>query len=130
MIHPLPDKFQTGFRNYVGIVGLESSVRYLEKYGIQNIRDKNQYLSTLLRDELSKLPNVVLYGPDNPNHRTSIISFNIKRIKAQEVVDKLEKQNIILALREIMEEKIVRASPHFFNTESEILQVIDAIKKL
>ena len=126
----LPDKFQTGFRNYVGVVGLESSVRYLEKFGIQNIRDKNQYLSTLLREELSKLPNVVLYGPDDPNHRTSIISFNIKRIKAQEVIDKLEKQNIILALREIMEEKIVRASPHFFNTESEILQVIDAIKKL
>ncbi len=42
----------------------------------------------------------------------------------------LEKQGIILAVREIMEKKIVRASPHFFNTESEMLQVIDAIKKL
>ena len=46
------------------------------------------------------------------------------------IVDKLEKQNIVLAVREIMEKKIVRASPHFFNTESEMLQVIDAIKKL
>ena len=29
-----------------------------------------------------------------------------------------------------MEQKIIRVSPHFFNTESEILQVIDAIKNL
>ena len=126
----LPDKFQTGFRNYVGIVGLESSAMYLDKFGIQNIREKNQYLSTTLREELSKLPNVVLYGPEDSNNRTSIVSFNIKGIDAKDVVDRLEKQNIVLAVREIVDEKIVRASPHFFNTEPEIIQVIDAIKRL
>ena len=126
----LPDKFQTGFRNYVGIVGLESSARYLDKFGIQNIREKNQYLSTAFREELLKLPSVVLYGPEDSNDRTSIVSFNIKGIPAQDVVDRLEKQNVVLAVREIVDEKIVRASPHFFNTEPEIIQVIDAIKKL
>ena len=126
----MPDKFQTGFRNYVGIVGLESSVNYLLKFGLKNIHKKNQYLSNLFREELSKIKNIVLYGPKNPNNRTSIVSFNIKGINSQELVDKLEKQNIILSVREILDTKIVRASPHFFNTESEILQVIDAIKKL
>ena len=126
----LPDKFQTGFRNYVGIVGLESSARYLDKFGIQNIREKNQYLSNILREELSKLPQIILYGPDDSDNRTSIVSFNIKGINAQDIVDRLEKQNIVLAVREIIDEKIVRASPHFFNTESEILQVIEALKKL
>ena len=126
----LPDKFQTGFRNYVGIVGLESSVKYLLNFGMQNIRKKNQYLSNLFREELEKIPKIVLYGPEDPNERTSIISFNIKGLDSQKIVDKLEKQNIILAVREIMEQKIVRVSPHFFNTDSEMLQVIDAIKKL
>jgi len=126
----LPDKFQTGFRNYVGIVGLESSIRYLLNFGMKNIREKNQYLSNLFREELSKIPNVILYGPEDPNDRTSIVSFNIDGFDSQEIVDKLEKQDIILAVREIMEKKIVRASPHFFNTESEMLLVIDAIKKL
>ena len=126
----LPDKFQTGFRNYVGIVGLESSVNYLLKFGMKNIHKKNQYLSNLFRDELSKIPNIILYGPDEQDDRTSIVSFNIKGFDSQEIVDKLEKQNIILAVREIMEQKIVRASPHFFNTESQMLQVVDAIKKL
>ncbi|MFB5610113.1 MAG: aminotransferase class V-fold PLP-dependent enzyme [Nitrosarchaeum sp.] len=126
----LPDKFQTGFRNYVGIVGLESSANYLLNFGLDNIRKKNQYLSNLFREELSKIPNIILYGPEDPNHRTSIVSFNISGLDAEKIVEKLEKQNIILALREIIDKKIVRASPHFFNTESEILQVIDAIKKL
>ncbi len=126
----LPDKFQTGFRNYVGIVGLESSVSYLLNFGLKNIHKKNQYLSNLFREELSKIPNVILYGPEDPNDRTSIVSFNIDGFDSQKIVDKLEKQDIILAVREIMEKKIVRASPHFFNTESEMLQVIDAIKKL
>jgi cysteine desulfurase/selenocysteine lyase len=126
----LPDKFQTGFRNYVGMVGLESSVNYLLNFGMTNIRKKNQYLSNLFREELSKIPNIILYGPEDPNKRTSIVSFNIKGFDSQDIVNKLEKQNIILAVREILERKIIRASPHFFNTESEILQVIDAIKKL
>ena len=126
----LPDKFQTGFRNYVGIVGLESSANYLLNFGMKNIHKKNQYLSNLLRDELLKIPNIILYGPDDQDDRTSIVSFNIKGFDSQKIVDKLEKQNIILAVREIMQKKIVRASPHFFNTESQILQVIDAIKKL
>jgi len=126
----LPDKFQTGFRNYVGIVGLESSANYLLNFGIKNIRAKNQYISNILRDELSKIPNITLYGPEDPDVRTSIVSFNIDGFDSQEVVDKLEKQNIILAVREIMETKIVRISPHFFNNESQILKVVDAIKKL
>ena len=126
----LPDKFQTGFRNYVGIVGLESSLRYLLEFGIKNIQDKNTHLSTILRDELSKINKVILYGPEDPKKRTSIVSFNIEGFDPQEVVDKLEKQNIILAVREILDRKIVRASPHFFNSESQILQVVDAIKKL
>ena len=126
----LPDKFQTGFRNYVGIVGLESSAKYLLNFGMKNIRQKNQKLSSLFREEISKIPNVILYGPEDPNDRTSIVSFNISGIDSQEIVDRLEKQNIILATREIMEKKIVRASPHFFNAESEILTVIDALRKL
>ena len=126
----LPDKFQTGFRNYVGIVGLESSVKYLLNFGMKNIRKKNQYLSNLFREELEKIPKIILYGPEDPNERTSIVSFNIEGLDAQKIVDKLEKQNIILAVREIMEKKIVRVSPHFFNTVSEMLQVIDVIKKL
>ncbi|MBA4451640.1 MAG: aminotransferase class V-fold PLP-dependent enzyme [Nitrosopumilaceae archaeon] len=126
----LPEKFQTGFRNYVGIVGLESSARYLYNFGIENIYKKNKYLSDMLREELSKNSKITIYGPDDSKERTSIVSFTIEGNEPQFVVEKLEQQGIVLAVREIYEKKIVRASPHFFNTESQILQVIEAIKKL
>lgn len=126
----LPEKFQTGFRNYVGIVGMESSANYLYKYGMDNIRRKNIHLSIMLKKELAKINRVTLYGPENPEEHTSIISFTIDGLEPQTVVEKLEKQNIILAVREIYDKKIIRASPHFFNTESEIVTVLDALKKL
>ncbi len=126
----LPEKFQTGFRNYVGIVGLESSANYLYRYGMENISKKNMYLSNMLREELSKNDKITFYGPENAEERTSIISFTIDGHEPQTVVEKLEKKDIILAVREIYDKKIIRASPHFFNTESQILQVIDAIKRL
>jgi len=126
----IPEKFQTGFRNYVGIVGLEESAKYLYKYGMKNIRKKNNHLSNILREELSKNSKISLYGPKNPEDRTSIVSFTINGYEPEDVVQKLEKSDIVLAVREIYEKKIIRASPHFFNTESEILRVIDSLKKL
>lgn len=126
----LPEKFQTGFRNYVGMVGLESSVRYLLQFGMQNIRTKVIKLANQLRDELSKTSGVTLYGPADPEKRTSIVSFNIEGHEPQTIVEKLEKQNIVLSVREILEKKLVRASPHLFNTESEMATVINALKKL
>ncbi len=87
-------------------------------------------LANQLRDELLKISGVTMYGPEEPEKRTSIISFNIKGLEPQTIVEKLEKQKIVLAVREIFNKKFVRVSPHLFNTESEIQIVIDAIKKL
>ena len=126
----IPEKFQTGFRNYAGIIGLESSANYLLEFGLDNIRKKNRCLSNMLREELSGIKGVTLYGPQDPDDRTSIVSFNIEGMDPRTVVEKLEKMDIVLAVREIFEKKIVRASPHFFNTQSEISRVIEAIKKL
>jgi len=126
----LPDKFQSGFRNYVGIAGLESSITYLMQYGLQNIRQKVIKLANLLHAELSKLDDITLYGPQKEEKRTSIVSFTIHNQDPQIVVEKLEKQKIVLAVREIWNKKIIRASPHFFNTEEEILRVVEAIKNL
>ena len=126
----LPEKFQTGFRNYVGIVGLEASVNYLLHYGLENIHKKIMKFANLLREELSKVSGISLYGPETEEKRNSIVSFTIDGFEPLKIVEKLERQKIILAEREIQEKKIVRASPHFFNSEEEILKVVDEIKKL
>ena len=126
----MPEKFQTGFRNYVGVVGMEASINYLVQYGLENIRNKILKLANLLRDELSKMPEVLLYGPEEQKKRTSIVSFSINGKEPQTVVENLEKQKIVIAVREIEDKKILRISPHLFNTEDEILKVINALKQL
>jgi cysteine desulfurase/selenocysteine lyase len=126
----IPEKFQTGFRNYVGIIGLEESMKYLMRFGLDNIHKKIINLANLLRDELTRISGITLYGPKDPEKRNSIVSFLIEGYEPQYVVEKLEKQKIVIAVREIFEKKILRVSPHFYNSESEILKVVEAIKKL
>lgn len=126
----IPDKFQGGFRNFVAIVGLQTSVSFLAGLGITNIREKIIGLANLLREELAKIPRVTVYGPQDDTKRTSIVSFTIDGKSPQESVEQLERSGIVLALREIGDQKIMRASPHFFNSDKEILKLVDAIKKL
>ncbi len=125
----MPAKFQAGFRNWAGIAGLEASIVYLLRLGLENVRKKNIKLANIMREELSRIPGVILYGPEEPEKRTSIVSFSLLNQDPKIVVERLEKQNMILAVREIFTQKVIRASMHFFNTESQILKVIDAIQK-
>jgi len=84
----------------------------------------------MLRQELTKLPNVTVYGPEDETMRTSVLSFNVGKVEAGDVVKKLQENGIIFAKRDISRKKVVRASPHFFNQEYEIQKAIDVIKSL
>ena len=125
----MPARFQAGFRNWSGVACLEASLNYLKKIGMKTIRERNIMLANLLRDEISKISGITLYGPEKEENRTSIVSFSIQDKDSKTLVARLEKENMILAVRDIFSKKIVRASPHFFNTESEIQIVADAIKR-
>lgn len=126
----IPDKFQTGFRNYVGFIGLEESINYMLKFGLNNIQKKIIKLSNQMREELSKISGITMFGPEDQSKRTSIVSFSIDGKEPQKIVELLEKKQIVIAVREIMNKKILRASPHFFNSEEEIQKVVDEIRKL
>ena len=126
-----PLKFQTGFRNFPALAGLEASVRYLLRLGMANIRSKNMKVANLLRSELDKIPDVKIYGPEDEKLRTSIVSFTTTNKVSKTIVDKLEDNEIILAERDVGGgTKAVRASPHFFNSEEEAMRVIDQIKNV
>ncbi|MGI0065019.1 MAG: aminotransferase class V-fold PLP-dependent enzyme, partial [Nitrosopumilaceae archaeon] len=104
----MPAKFQAGFRNWAGVAGLEASVVYLLRLGLDNIRQKNIRLANLLREELSKISGVTLYGPEEVEKRTSIVSFSLQNQDPKIVVERLEKENIVLAVREIFSKKVIR----------------------
>ena len=126
----MPERFQAGFRNYVGLAGMESSITYLQNLGLENIRKHIIKLSNLFIDEIGKMPESRIYVPEDESVRTSIVSFDIGKNNPEMVVSELAKKGIIIAKREIMDKPILRISPHVFNTEDEILRVIEELKKL
>lgn len=125
-----PDRFQAGFRNYAGVAGLEASLKYVTGIGLGRIRAINRNLAGLLYDELSRMPGVTVYVPDDPARRTSIMSFNVDGTSPEQVVERLARRGIILAVRSQGNLEHVRASPHFFNTEGDMHALLDALKRL
>ncbi len=126
----LPERFQAGFRNYVGLAGMESSITYLQNLGLDNIRKHIIKLSNLFIDEIGKMRDSKVYVPEDESVRTSIVSFDIGKNDPEKIVSELAKKGIIIAKREILDKPILRISPHIFNTEDEILKVIEELKKL
>jgi len=126
-----PQKFQTGFRNYVGIAGLVSSLKYIQRLGINNIRKMNMDVANEIIEELGKIRGISIFGPEDEKLRTSIVSFAIDSVSPKITVSSLQEKGIIVAERDIVgggKKKAVRASPHFFNTSNEASTFIQDIK--
>jgi cysteine desulfurase/selenocysteine lyase len=127
----IPQKFETGFRNYPGLAGLESSLRYILRIGMSKIMSNNLKTSSILRNELLKISGIDIHGIDDEKLRNSIVSFSSSKIESNLLKKKLEKEGIIMAERDLLNgKKIVRASPHFFNNEEEIMKTIRIIKNI
>ena len=126
----LPDRFQAGFRNYVGLAGMESSVTFLQNLGWNNIRNHIISLSNLFIDEIGKIPESKVFCPEDESERTSIVSFEIAKQDPEKIVSELAQKGIIIAKREIYEKPVLRISPHIYNTKDEILNLTEELKKL
>jgi cysteine desulfurase / selenocysteine lyase len=128
-----PEKYQGTFRNFPGLAGLEASLRYLLRVGIQNIFQRNKFLASILRDELMKINEIKLHEATSEESRSSLVSFSFRKpnnTRIQKLNARLQKEGIILAEREIGTRKILRASPHFYNSEDEIVRTANTIKSL
>lgn len=128
-----PQKFQTGFRNYVGIAGLTSSLKYIQHVGIETIRKMNMKIANDIIEQLRTIPGVSIFGPEDEKLRSSIVSFSTDSVLPKIMVSKLEENGIIVAERDIVgggKKKAVRASPHFFNTLDEVSTLVQNIKNI
>ena len=128
-----PQKFQTGFRNYVGIAGLTSSLKYIQHVGIETIRKMNMKIANEMIEQLRTIPGVSMFGPEDEKLRSSIVSFSTDSVLPKVIVSRLEENGIIVAERDIVgggKKKAVRASPHFFNTLDEVSTLVQNIKNI
>jgi cysteine desulfurase / selenocysteine lyase len=127
----MPARLQAGFRNFPGAVGLEASLRYILRIGLERIRKKNMNVAGILREEIAKIPAVKMYGPDDESKRSSIVTFIPQKADSSTLIRQLEQNHIILAARDIGRgKKAVRAAPHFFNSQEEASVTASYVKSL
>ncbi len=72
----MPDKFEAGTLNIPGIYGLNASLKYLLKYGVKNIRDKEIYLLNKFLEGVLNIEKIKIIGKKTTDNRTGILSID------------------------------------------------------
>ena len=138
----LPDKFESGTLNLVGIAGLRAGIQWVRDRGIDTIRAHLKELTQALMNGLSELPGIKLYGPLDPNSTVAVVSLSVQHKRVSEVGLKLDEEYGILcrvglhcapAAHKTMgsfPEGTVRLAPGLFTSMDDISTTLRAIEQV
>ncbi len=87
----LPDRFESGTPNGVGIAGLLAGVQFVLEKGVENIRQIEMVLVQRLIEGLNEIHQVNVYGPRNQSNRIATLSFNFAGLSPSQGASQLEK---------------------------------------
>lgn len=73
----LPDKYESGTANVVGLAGLAAGLRFVLANGVETIRAHEVALTRRLIAGLQSMPNVTVYGGLDAELQTATVSFNV-----------------------------------------------------
>ena len=77
----LPDRFESGTMNAVGLAGLLAALRWIKERGLEQIRADDIALTRHLLDGLRDIPGVAVYGTGDAVKQTATVSFNIEQVE-------------------------------------------------
>lgn len=129
-----PFKFEAGTPCIEGVLGFGAAIEYINEIGIENIQKHDAELHEYFMKRMSELDNVIVY---NKAIGTSIVTFNVKDIFAQDVAAYLNSKGIAvrsgshcakILLNVIGVSETIRASLYLYNTKEEIDYFIDILK--
>jgi selenocysteine lyase/cysteine desulfurase len=81
----LPDMYESGTPNVVGLAGLRVGVCWVLERGVEAIRAHEAALAQTLINGLRAIPGVTVYGTLDAELQTATVSFNIARLAPSEV---------------------------------------------
>jgi selenocysteine lyase/cysteine desulfurase len=117
-------RFEEGSLSVIGIFALGATLDLLLDAGIDRIQDRVIGLGDLIIREAEKR-DFRVRTPKNKEERGGIISIAVD-FDPINVKDRLKEEGILLNVRG----GAIRISPHFYNTEHEILTLFSAIDKV
>jgi len=123
---------------YALVLGLGAAARYARAIGVDNAQRRAQALANTLRTALEKIDRVRLL--DRGKERCAIVTADVQGWDANELVRELGSRGVNTsptlrwyAIPDFVDkgvESAIRISPHYYNTESEIDQVVGHLAEL
>lgn len=138
----MPDRYESGTPNTIGLAGLGGGVTYILQKGVENIQTEEMMLTRRFLDGMKTIGGVHVYGPDNTAHWISVVSFNIDGMTPSEASLAFDEQFGIMcrpglhcapaAHRTIgtFPGGTIRFSFGYFNTPDDIDHALNAVRKL
>tara|TARA_Y100001970_G_scaffold122679_1_gene152081 strand:- start:15162 stop:16370 length:1209 start_codon:yes stop_codon:yes gene_type:complete len=92
-VHPW--KFEAGTLNIAQIIGLSSSINYINNIGLNNILNYEKKLLDYLLNQLHSIQDIEIYG-HNSNQSGPVVAFNIKNCHPFDLCKLLDVHNIAI----------------------------------
>ncbi len=95
----MPDRFEAGSHNTLGIVGLNEGVKYILDRGVESIWAHERALIKTMLESLTdwgQMPGFTLFGPTGIKHRCGVFSVKIDGLAPHELAGVLETRYGIL----------------------------------
>ncbi len=138
----LPDRYEVGTPNLIGIAGLKAALDFLLEKGVERVHAHEAELTSFALESLRKIPEVSLYGPETAEERVAVLSFNLQNIPPEEVAYVLDQVYDIMVRSGLhcapmahrclgtVEKGTVRLGMGFFNKEEEIVELCRALREI
>lgn len=137
----MPTHLEAGTLNGHGIAGLNAGIEFINKIGMNKIREKEELLMWRFYNGVKNLPHIRIYGDFSKEERCPIVTLNIGDYDSGDIAEEL--LNFGISTRAgghcapLMHEALgtvnqgaVRFSFGYFNTEKEVDEVIEVIKNI
>jgi cysteine desulfurase family protein len=139
----LPQKYECGNHNLVGLAGLAAATDFLLAESIESIQSHHALLVRQLIEALKEIAGVTVHGPHSTTNRTSVVSITIDGYDPQELAAILEQTRNIQcragfqcaprmheALGTVAGGGTLRFSPGHTTTTTEIDTAITALQEI
>jgi cysteine desulfurase / selenocysteine lyase len=134
-IRPDARRFENWETNYAGKIGLGVAVDYALSWGLDAIEARVTGLADRLRRRLTSIDGVQVH--DQGLRRCGIVTFTIDGVPAEAVKQRLHDHGVNVSVSLVDHARLdlpgrglpdlVRASVHYYNTDDELDQLIDAL---
>ena len=134
-----PRKFEAGVPNMAQAVGLSAAIDYLNAIGMSAVAEHEYELTKKLIDGLKGISSVNVIGPLEMQDRGGVVSFTIDGVHPHDVGQVLDQYGIAVRtghhcawplMKKLNLVGTTRASFHVYNDEQDVMDLINAVKKV